>query len=370
MTFALCGLSVVQPERSIEQRAAAEVAKTFLGVNGREAHALASLFRRTQVCSRASVLLEPSADCEPRQSFYPPSAGPADRGPATAARMQRYAAETVPLAHAAAREALERSTIAPREVTHLITVSCTGFFAPGIDVALVKSLGLPPTVGRVHVGFMGCHGALNAFRVAEALVGSCPAARVLVCAVELCSLHYQYGTDPQHLVANALFADGAAAFVARRAQPGDGDLWQVAACGSCLVPDAEDAMTWRIGNHGFQMTLSPRVPDLIARHLKPWLEEWLAAEGLTIAEIGSWAVHPGGPRILSSVAEALGLPAGALDISAQVLAECGNMSSPTILFVLDRLRRAGVARPCVALGFGPGLIAEAALLAGQASETP
>jgi predicted naringenin-chalcone synthase len=130
-----------------------------------------------------------------------------------------------------------------------------------------------------------------------------------------------------------------------------------------LLPDSEDAMTWTIGDEGFGMTLSARVPALIGEHLGPWLTRWLAGRGLTLADIRSWAVHPGGPRVLDAVEEALALPAGATDVSRQVLAEHGNMSSPTVLFILERLARQGAPRPCVSLAFGPGLVAEAALLA-------
>jgi predicted naringenin-chalcone synthase len=122
-------------------------------------------------------------------------------------------------------------------------------------------------------------------------------------------------------------------------------------------------MSWRIGDHGFEMTLSPRVPDLIGRHLRPWLEGWLAGHDLDLARVGSWAVHPGGPRILAAFGEATGLDRPAVETSHQVLADHGNMSSPTILFILDRLRRTDAPRPCVALAFGPGLSVEAALLA-------
>jgi predicted naringenin-chalcone synthase len=122
-------------------------------------------------------------------------------------------------------------------------------------------------------------------------------------------------------------------------------------------------MCWRVGDHGFEMGLGKTVSDAIAKHLRPWLEEWLARHGLTLAAVGGWAVHPGGPKIVTAVQEALGLPAEAVVASRGVLAEYGNMSSPTVLFVLDRLRRQGeLPRPCVMLGFGPGLFAEAALL--------
>jgi predicted naringenin-chalcone synthase len=183
--------------------------------------------------------------------------------------------------------------------------------------------------------------------------------------VELCSLHFQYGWEPQQIVANALFADGAAALVGQAAQAADVSRisWRVAATGSCVFAGSQDAMTWTVGDYGFRMTLSPRVPELIRAHLADWLTHWLAQQGLSMRDIGSWAIHPGGPRVLSAVEAALNLPAGAAEASRQVLAEHGNMSSPTVLFILERLRRAGAPLPCVMLAFGPGLTAEAALLA-------
>jgi len=360
MSMTILGLATAAPAQSIAQSDAARIARTFL-CDGREARLLSALFQRTQVRSRGSVLLESGNGSGPRQSFYPPATGPSDRGPATALRMQRYAEDSLPLAAAAAARSLELAATGPEAITHLITVSCTGFYAPGIDIGLVKRLGLSPTVARLHVGFMGCHGVLNALQAARATVLADPASVVLLCAVELCSLHYQYGTESDALVANALFADGAAALVGRASAEKE-DSWRLVANGTYLLPDSEDGMSWKIGNHGFEMTLSSRVPELIGGYLRPWLEGWLAKSGRSLEEVNSWAIHPGGPRILTSVAEALRLPQTAIAASAEVLAGHGNMSSPTILFVLKRLQEQGVRPPCVVLGFGPGLVAEAALL--------
>jgi predicted naringenin-chalcone synthase len=361
MSFKIRGLGTARPEHSIRQADAAEYARQFIGVDPGELRGLPALFKRTRVRTRGSVLLQGGNGHPPRQSFFPPSSGPADGGPGTAERMQRYAKDAIPLALGASRQAFDQTRIAPRDVTHLVTVSCTGFFAPGVDIALIQRLGLAPTVGRLNVGFMGCHGALNGLRAAQAIGGMDSSAVVLLCAVELCSLHYQYGRDPEQLVANAIFADGAAALLGQGGKVGsDGDL-RLVSCGSCLIPEADDAMTWRVGDHGFEMTLSPRVPSLIGQHLRPWLESWLARSGNTLDEIRSWAIHPGGPRILTSVAEALDLSPASIAVSAEVLAECGNMSSPTVLFVLERLRELGAPGPTVALAFGPGLVAEAAL---------
>jgi predicted naringenin-chalcone synthase len=289
--------------------------------------------------------------------------------------MRVYAAEAGPLVVRAAKAAVAESGFPPGSFTHLVTVSCTGFVAPGIDLALIRGLGLRPTVERTHVGFMGCHGALNGLRVANAFACADPAARVLLCAVELCSLHYYYGSRADKLVANAIFADGAAAVAGAPASPADlaspaglasperqrGEGWRVTATGSCLVPDSSAAMGWTVGDHGFEMSLARAVPGLIAARLRPWLDGWLRDNGLSRDAVRSWAVHPGGPKILSAVEEGLGLPADALAASRAVYASHGNMSSPTVLFILDRLRRATAPRPCVALAFGPGLVAEAIL---------
>jgi predicted naringenin-chalcone synthase len=134
------------------------------------------------------------------------------------------------------------------------------------------------------------------------------------------------------------------------------------ASGSLLVPASDEAMSWAIEDHGFVMGLSPQVPDLIAAHLRPWLQGWLANHQLTLDSIGCWAVHPGGPRILSAVTETLGLDHALIEPSRSVLRDCGNMSSPTLLFIIERLRRSGAPAPCLAMAFGPGLCVEVALL--------
>ncbi len=294
-------------------------------------------------------------------SVFLPTGCPDDRGPTTGQRMECYQAEASPLAARACKQALSEAGLEPKDLTHLITVSCTGFAAPGVDSFLIQEMGLAATIQRTHVGFMGCHGALNGLRVASAFSGADPQARVLLCAVELCSLHYFYGWDPGRMIANAIFADGAAALIGAPSSKALPSAWKIAAAGSCLFPGTKDAMTWSIGDHGFVMSLSKKVPGLIAVHLRPWLESWLRSVDTTLADIRSWAIHPGGPRILGAVEESLGLTADQTVVARETFAIHGNMSSPTILFILDRLRRKQAPRPCLALGFGPGLAVEAML---------
>ena len=194
--------------------------------------------------------------------------------------------------------------------------------------------------------------------MADAYARADPTAVILLVAVELCSLHYHFGDEPEKVVANALFADGAAA-VAGTA--GDGP-WRVAATGSCLIPNSANAMTWTIGDYGFEMTLSKQIPKRIAEDLAPWMIGWLAENGRTLAEIPSWAVHPGGPKIVDAVEMALGLHPSATAVSRRVFADYGNMSSPTVLFIMHELLESQASTPCVMLGFGPGLVAEGILI--------
>ncbi|MCH7823455.1 MAG: type III polyketide synthase [Acidobacteria bacterium] len=364
MALKIAGIGTVVPEFSISQRDAAEASKSFCRVSDKKLRLIPALYRRSGVKKRHSVLLQaPEGDPFDRQSFYARATDEHDRGPTTLERMRVYEREAPRLAVRAARRAIADSNVDPASFTHAVTVSCTGFHAPGIDATLVEELGLPRTVQRTHVGFMGCHGALNGMRVASSFLCAQPEARVLVCAVELCTLHFFYGWDAEKIVANSLFADGAAAVVGVGESTMNGPPgWIAEGSGTLLMPDSEDAMTWKIGDHGFHMSLSARVPDLIRRNVRDWLAAWLAEYGLTIDDIGTWAVHPGGPRILTAFSEAIGLDNGALEVSRQVLAEFGNMSSPTLLFILERLRRSGARLPCVAVGFGPGMVIETLLV--------
>lgn len=364
MTLHIRGLGTAVPQHRIQQDDAARLHAGFTGLDRKRTRTLRALYRKAGVRQRHSAVLERSdGELATRQSFFPPARDPSDEGPSTDARMERYELDAPGLATSAARRALDHATMSPGGITHLVTVSCTGFFAPGVDTALVSGLGLPRGVQRTHVGFMGCQGTLNALRVASSLAQGNRDARILVCSVELCSLHFSYGWNPDHLVANALFADGAGALVGTgEPTPKDESLGQVRATGSFLFPDSAEAMSWRIGNHGFRMTLSARVPALIGDHVFPWMSGWLAEHGLTPADVRSWAVHPGGPRILDAFRDATGLSEQQVSAPRHVLATHGNMSSATVIFVLEELHRRGASLPCVALAFGPGLVVEATLV--------
>ncbi|MFN9369380.1 MAG: type III polyketide synthase [Planctomycetia bacterium] len=366
MSLTLLGLGTAAPPRSIAQGDAARLAAGFNNAAPGRERTLSAIYRHTRIESRGSVLLEEHAREPFAQSFYPPACDADDAGPTTAARMTRYREASAPLEIAAARSAVDAAAVASAAITHLVTCSCTGFANPGLDLDVVAAVRLPAGVQRTHVGFMGCHGAFNALRVADAFATADPRAVALVVCVELCSLHFQYGHRPDSVVANSIFADGAGAVVgvgpghARAAEPGK---WRIIGQASQILPESADQMAWLIGDHGFEMSLAAQVPDTIRRHIGPVVDDGLARLGHTRADVRSWAVHPGGPRVLAGVAEALALAPESLAASHQVLAAHGNMSSATILFILQRLLAAGAPTPCVALAFGPGLTAEMAVVA-------
>ncbi len=366
MSFAIHGLGIAHPPDAVTEEEGVALARLLAGPDVRTSTWLGQIYANGGVARRFQVIggaakRDAFAGTSHSGSPFLPTAENEGVGPTTAQRLEVYAEEAGPLAVRSSALALAEAGFAPELISHVVTVSCTGFVAPGLDFALNAGLGLKPTVARTHVGFMGCHGALNGLRVGSAFATADPSARVLVCAVELCSLHYYYGSATDKLIANAIFADGAAALVGQASGGPTPSAWSLAASGSCLIPNSRDEMGWTVGDHGFEMSLSRRVPGLIASHLRSWLESWLGENGLSLPDVRSWAVHPGGPKIVSAVEESLGLSAEALAPSRAVFAEFGNMSSPTVLFILRRLRETNAPRPCVALGFGPGLVAEAAL---------
>lgn len=360
MPLSVLGLGLATPPYSIEQHDAAEVAHSMTGPNGSSEKVIRRLFEKSLVAKRGSVLLEEPGELSYRQTFYPAANIDNDKGPTTAERIQAYGRFAAPLAKQACERAITAAEIETNSVTHLITVSCTGFESPGVDFRLIDQLGLSPDVSRTNVGFMGCHGAFNAMRVAESFATADPNAVVLLCCIELCSLHCIYGDEPQQMVASSLFADGAGAMIIRGEQAQD-DCWKLQATGSRQFPGSLEAMTWNIGDHGFEMTLSPEVPAAIERELPGYMNDWLAKCDLQPQDIASWAIHPGGPRIIDAAAQALAIAPEKTQASFDVLANHGNMSSATILFVINQLMNSNAELPCVAMAFGPGLVVESAL---------
>ncbi len=361
----ILGLGTALPEHAYQLEDRFEIAEHFFLGTERERKLLPVLYERTGVKRRYSAVLNSSdGSLSERQTLYlPRSSSPEYSGPSITQRMEFFEELSGPLALRAVRNAIADSGITPEQITHLVTVSCTGFSAPGFDLFLLRETPLLPSVQRTHVGFMGCHGGLNGLRVARAIAESDPNACVLLCATELCSLHYQYQGGADQIVSNALFADGSIALVGagQAVQQSRSTSWIAKDSASHVISESDDMMTWKVRKLGFEMSLSPKLPQLIEEHVRPWLESWLAEHELQLDDIKSWAVHPGGPRILSSFQKAMQLPDEALSHSRYVLQNFGNMSSTTVFFIIQRMLEEQSQLPCLSIGFGPGITIEAAL---------
>ncbi len=369
MTAFLRSFRTHLPPFGIGQDDAARLASD-LEISTRWNHALSALYKKSGVQHRHSVLLQQQIGTEAfRQEFYKHRSD-SQNGPTTSARMAAYEQHASSLLEPACRNAVNAAGIQAADIRNLITVSCTGFCSPGIDHQLMTSLGLSPSVQRTHVGFMGCHGMINGLRTADQIVRANPSAIALVGAVELCSLHQQYTDDPQQLVANALFADGAAGVIVshgERFQGPDQDSWEIVSTHSIWLPGTDRYMSWKISDHGFVMQLSPEVPEVLSKHLRSPVNEWLMIHGLSIEKIDHWAIHPGGPRILDACETAFQLPSSKMEDSRAILRQYGNMSSPTVIFILERIQASLHANQngiqyCLVIAFGPGLHAELLLL--------
>ncbi|BFU41977.1 hypothetical protein KRMM14A1004_02140 [Krasilnikovia sp. MM14-A1004] len=281
----------------------------------------------------------------------------------TERRMRRYQVEAVPLGKEAVGRALTDAGVAAEELGLFAVCSCTGYATPGLDILLARDTGMSPHVQRLFVGHMGCYAALPGLGSAADFVVARGRPALLLCA-ELTSLHLQppeTRADVQQIVSHALFADAAAAVVLT---PGDGSSgYAVTEVAAVTDTTTADHMTWDVTDLGFRMGLSARVPQVLSLHVRGLVDDVLARHGLTVGDVPGWAVHPGGPKILDVVQERLELTDADLAASRDVLATYGNCSSPTVLLVLDALRRrAHPPQRVLMLAFGPGLTLYVALL--------
>lgn len=310
-----------------------------------------SLFRR--MANRANInhrysCVDPQSDSghgspPAAQRFYRPG-----NFPNTARRMELFEQKAPELM----RKAVDRLALSEEErasITHVLVTCCTGSYAPGLDFEIVDYLRLSPDVERTMVGFMGCYAAINALKLARHIVRSDPKASVLMVNLELCTLHLQETQDLEQVLSFLVFADGAAASLISARQQGVAlDSFK-----AMMVPETRELITWKIREYGFDMLLSGEVPGRLGR----------ALHGRALfprpESIDLWAVHPGGRSVLDAVQEGLHLPAEALAASREVLSRFGNMSSATVMFVLQRImQQARPGQSGCAMSFGPGLTAE------------
>lgn len=372
----LRGLSTAVPPTILPQPAVRDVFRAQPGLNRLAQRIIGTSFDVSGIERRYTVLEELTFDDRGDDPiFFDRSTGELML-PGTKARNEIYAVEATKLYLEAARLAIAATPgVDASDITHVVTVSCTGFYAPGPDYMLVRDLGLGPAVQRYHLGFMGCYASMPALRNAVQFCEADPDAVVLVVSVELCTLHLRSSNDPDTIVASSLFADGAGAGIvtARPLEAGE-RAFALDRFETRITPVGEGDMAWKIGDHGFEMVLSNAVPAIIDDHITGALEPLFAPDG-DLADalstdaagerVAHWAIHPGGRSILDKVESRLQLSEAQLVPARSTLRDFGNMSSATVLFVLRYiLDQASTAEGdrVAAMAFGPGLTVESALM--------
>ncbi|MEQ9376194.1 MAG: type III polyketide synthase [Imperialibacter sp.] len=336
------------------------------GLTGKDANRLEALYRASGIRYRHSVLDDYGAAVDDF-IFYPKNER-LEPFPTISSRMERYRQEALPLCQKAVSDLEKAIGLTPNwqnEVTHLVTVSCTGMYAPGLDLELLQQLGLAGDVQRTAINFMGCYAAFNAMKVADNICRSHNGAQVLVVCVELCTLHFQNKPTEDNLLANALFADGAVAMLIAGKKKNGVNL-KLANFHCDVDTTGETDMAWQIGDFGFEMKLSAYVPDIVKGGIGRLTEKLLRQHGGSVAAVDYFAIHPGGKRILESIEEAIGIEKAQNWAAYEILREFGNMSSPTVLFVLKRiiesLSEKDEGKKVLSFAFGPGLTLESMLL--------
>lgn len=371
MHAAITAIGTATPPYQRTQQALAELMSEGFHLTLTQKKILKRIYNASGIENRHSVLSdyckEPGAF-----EFFPNS--PSERFPTTAERMAIYKDNALTLALAAIEHCLNTVPhLNKTAITHVITVSCTGMYAPGIDIEIVQQLGLASSTPRTSIHFMGCYGAFNGMKAADAICMANPNATVLLVCVELCSIHIQNQFTLDRIISNAIFADGAAA-VLIQAQPTEQRCLRFKSFYCDIVPQTSQDMAWQIGDSGFDMVLSAYVPDAIQSGIAAFTETLFRQADLSLHQMDYFAIHPGGLKILQACEEALSITQADNRFSYDVLRRYGNMSSATVLFVLKDiwadLNSSDDGKKIFSCAFGPGLTLESMVLASEtASKT-
>ncbi len=363
MKSAITAIGTAVPPHRQSQQAAAEIVANALELKPAEKRLLKSVYRSTRIDYRYSVMSDFIRQPGEYEFF------PNDPGlpfPSTGSRMKVYRQHALTLALAAINKCLAgRQDIVAADITHVITVSCTGMYAPGLDIEITQHLNLGSNVKRTAVNFMGCYGAFNAIKLADAICKAEPDARVLVVSVELCTIHFQKNDSMDSMISNAIFADGAAAvLIETGSRQTKSFLLEGFHCD--LLPQHAEAMAWQIADSGFDIVLSSYVPQAIQSGIAEFTRRLLHACHLAFNDITLYAIHPGGYKILKACEEALSISEADNRYSYHVLRNYGNMSSATVLFVLHEIwndiSHEQANEKIFSCAFGPGLTLESMIL--------
>ncbi len=360
---AIVAIGTANPEFKIHQAITAEFIAAILGLKPAEKRLLKSLYKATGIEYRHSILQD-YCKIPGEFEFFPNP--PEQTFPQTAQRMNLYKDNALPLALKAIENCLSQlDSFDKNTITHLITVSCTGMYAPGIDIEIIHSLDLKPSIHRTAINFMGCYGAFNGMKVADAICLADPKANVLIVCVELCTIHIQKQVTMDNMISSAIFADGAAAALVQ-GQPSIKKYFNMNAFYCDLIPQTRQEMAWQIADSGFDIVLSSYVPQVVEQGIANFTENLLRKRQLSLFNIDYYAIHPGGIKILQACEKSLALKEEDNRYSYQILKNFGNMSSATILFVLkaifEEIQSKDHDRNIFCCAFGPGLTLESGLL--------
>jgi predicted naringenin-chalcone synthase len=352
MNSSIVSIGLSNPGEPIPQAEISRFMQLAHQLDAQERRKLDFLYRKSGIDSRHSVLEDFQTEEVSDFTFFPKNKE-LHPFPGTAARMQVFEEKGPELAEQAVRSALQQAEVEANSLTHLILISCTGMVAPGLELDLMRRLDIPSSVERYCIHFMGCYAAFTGLRLADQLVKANPKSRVLVVSVELCTLHFQKEYTEDNLLAKSLFGDGAAAALVMQSEKG----LQIKNYFSEVLWEGEKDMAWKIGDFGFEMRLSQYIPSLLNQGIRR-LRDLFEAK-FNFSKVRHVAIHPGGKQILIQVQEAFGLSPEVNRHALEVLRTCGNMSSASILFVLERmLQDSSIQGDILALGFGPGLTLE------------
>jgi predicted naringenin-chalcone synthase len=335
-------------------------ANTVYCTNAEESRKLKFLYAHSGIKSRYSVIPDYSVPSNER-NFYEKN-DTLEPFPSLEKRMKWYADNATALSVDAINKCINKK-IEKTEITHLITVSCTGMSAPGLDLQIMQSMGLPTNINRTSINFMGCYAAIHALKIADAICKANNTANVVIVCTELCTLHFQKENTIDNLTSTLLFADGCAAVLV---QPDDKNKGlQLRNFYSDVAFKGKNDMSWQLSSTGFLMTLTGYVPDLVKEDFGILVNKALENAGIPKTTITHWCIHPGGKKILEAIEKSAGLAENELHYSYKILSEYGNMSSPTILFVLQNILHemqdkniAATNNTIFGAAFGPGLTME------------
>lgn len=366
MKTAITAIGTANPTHKRDQQETAELITAGLNLSAIERRLLKSVYRSTGIEQRYSVLSDYSKS--PGQFEFFPNDPSADF-PSTSARMKIYKDNALQLALSAINNCISQiPNFNNSDITHVITVSCTGMYAPGLDIEIVKELKLNTTTKRTAINFMGCYGAFNAIKMADVICKADPTSVVLIVSVEICTIHFQKRMNIGNILSNSIFADGSGAAIIQ-AHPNQKKYLTLEEFHCDLIPQASNEMTWHISDNGFDIELSTYVPEVIKSGIAGFTRKLLEKFGLALSNIDYYAIHPGGLKILQVCEEELNIDKEKVKHAYQVLRNYGNMSSATILFllkaILDDLNDNDHGKTIFSCAFGPGLTLESMLLSAH-----